>query len=454
MSERYSKIFSLSENLYAEGSPVVIKAGALLKDNKENKLIAQLKLQNISQKSITRVKVELTSLDSAGNPIANSIIHEYSDLTVTQGTDFGTQTPIIISNLTVTSYIPCIKEVTFTDGTLWNDNGSSLKSTQNQTVPTKNHAGPSKKKKNLKLSILVPVLAVLIAVFGYFVGYPMIARLSGNHTVYINMYNVKNYKIPVGTKEIKADAFKNCDFLESVTIPNTVSTIGDSAFFSCGSLKSIEIPNSVTSIGDSAFFGCDSLKSIEIPNSVTSIGESAFYACDNITSVVIGDGVETIGQWAFSDCVNISSLTLGKNVTYIGNGAFRELHKLNSIVIPDSVKTIDMFAFSRCHNLSSITLGKNVQTIGKGAFDEAYALTTIVIPNNVTTIGEEAFDRCENLTSVVIGSGITSIGANAFSKCNRLCDIYYAGTEEQWNSLDRPYFSKYINIHCNYNPAN
>ena len=33
MSERYSKVFSLPENLYAEGAPVVIAAGALLKDN-------------------------------------------------------------------------------------------------------------------------------------------------------------------------------------------------------------------------------------------------------------------------------------------------------------------------------------------------------------------------------------------------------------------------------------
>ena len=33
MSERYSKVFALSENLYATGSPIIIEAGALQKDN-------------------------------------------------------------------------------------------------------------------------------------------------------------------------------------------------------------------------------------------------------------------------------------------------------------------------------------------------------------------------------------------------------------------------------------
>ena len=55
MSERFSRIFSLAENLYSEGSPIIIKAGALLKDNETNMLIAQLKMQSISDKMIKLV---------------------------------------------------------------------------------------------------------------------------------------------------------------------------------------------------------------------------------------------------------------------------------------------------------------------------------------------------------------------------------------------------------------
>ena len=45
MSERYAKLSHLPENLYMEGSPVIIAAGALLKDNQTGRVIAQLKLR-------------------------------------------------------------------------------------------------------------------------------------------------------------------------------------------------------------------------------------------------------------------------------------------------------------------------------------------------------------------------------------------------------------------------
>ena len=43
MSERYSKLSALPENLYSTGAPVIIAAGALLKDNQTGKVLAQLK---------------------------------------------------------------------------------------------------------------------------------------------------------------------------------------------------------------------------------------------------------------------------------------------------------------------------------------------------------------------------------------------------------------------------
>ena len=59
----------------------------------------------------------------------------------------------------------------------------------------------------------------------------------------------------------------------------TVVSIGDAAFRDCAYISSVTIPNSVTSIGVSAFSGCKRLTSIEIPNSVTEIGGGAFFSC-------------------------------------------------------------------------------------------------------------------------------------------------------------------------------
>lgn len=55
-------------------------------------------------------------------------------------------------------------------------------------------------------------------------------------------------------------------------------------------------------ICDSAFSMCNFLTSIIVPNSVTSIGEGAFYKCSSLSNIVISDSVTDIGDWAFVNC--------------------------------------------------------------------------------------------------------------------------------------------------------
>ena len=59
MSERYARLFSLPTNIGQDGCPVLISAGALLKDNNTGKLLVQLKLRNISKQVIKSVKIKV-----------------------------------------------------------------------------------------------------------------------------------------------------------------------------------------------------------------------------------------------------------------------------------------------------------------------------------------------------------------------------------------------------------
>ena len=77
----------------------------------------------------------------------------------------------------------------------------------------------------------------------------------------------------------------------------------------CSSLESVVIPDSVTSIGYAAFCGCSSLTSVIIGDNVTSIDERAFYGCSSLTSVTIGDSVTSIEYYAFYNCSNLTSVT-------------------------------------------------------------------------------------------------------------------------------------------------
>ena len=63
-----------------------------------------------------------------------------------------------------------------------------------------------------------------------------------------------------------------------------MTSIGEAAFKASG-LESVTIPNSVTSIERATFELCRSLTSVTIPNSVTSIEKSAFENCKNLKKV-------------------------------------------------------------------------------------------------------------------------------------------------------------------------
>ncbi len=226
-----------------------------------------------------------------------------------------------------------------------------------------------------------------------------------------------------------------------IAIPSTlggygVTSIGEYAFSIRSSITNISIPNSVTSIGDYAFSDCSNLASINIPDSVTSIGDYAFSDCSNLASINIPDSVTTIGNGAFSECSSLTSITILEGVTSIGKGAFRWCSSLTSISIPDSVTSIGEWTFFHCSSLTSIKLSDNVTSIGEYAFNECYNLTSITIPDGVTSIDDLAFWACGSLASISIPDSLTSIGGAAFYACYNLTDVYYGGSEQQWNNIE------------------
>lgn len=120
MSERYTKLFSLPENLYTESSPVVIAAGALLKDNATGKVLAQLKLRNITARSIKALRISVTPLDTTGAPLGDAVSHQYLDLSAGRNDEFGQKTPVALSNAATRAFSAAVTEVIYYDNTLWN----------------------------------------------------------------------------------------------------------------------------------------------------------------------------------------------------------------------------------------------------------------------------------------------------------------------------------------------
>lgn len=119
MNDRYAKLFSLDSNLYAKTSPVIIEAGALLKDNTSGKTIAQLKFVNISNKIIVAIKVRIDAQDVTGNRLEGIEEFQYLDLRVGFDEEFGQTKPIIMPDATTRSFSVKCTAVVFDDGSVW-----------------------------------------------------------------------------------------------------------------------------------------------------------------------------------------------------------------------------------------------------------------------------------------------------------------------------------------------
>ena len=206
-------------------------------------------------------------------------------------------------------------------------------------------------------------------------------------------------------EEIKSNAFIRCFDLEEINVDENNQNFlsDDGVLFSknkdilvkCPTAKegSYIIPDIVVEIAENAFIACNGLTEIKIPKSVTKIGDFAFLSCSGLTS----------------------------------------------IKLPDKLTKINSSLFFGCEGLKSVRIPEGVTEIESGAFDNCTGLINVIIPDSVTGIGIGAFGDCTSLKNISIGSGMKKIGSTVFYKCDNISDVYFNGSEAQWNSIEIGY---------------
>lgn len=233
---------------------------------------------------------------------------------------------------------------------------------------------------------------------------------TSKKTAILTGYNSSNPDAPNGVFTLpgEVDGYK-------------IVKIGNSAFKGDLNITALEISDSVQEIGSSAFEGCENITTLKLSNSLKSIGSSAFQGCKKLAgTLVIPASVKTASDYAFYACRSLKKIVMLENESESG------------------VSDIGYAAFSNCEKVENVKLASGLTHIGVHGFKNCPILNNLVIPENrdgkEITLEHCSFDYCTGLVRVYISRSVKKFDCPfAYPCCDK--EVYYQGTEEEWNSL-------------------
>ena len=173
--------------------------------------------------------------------------------------------------------------------------------------------------------------------------------------------------------EIGKAAFYGCNSLDIIDLPEA-KNIGAEAFMSCGSPSKVSFPKAAT-IGACAF-AQTGIDTVTIPETVTSIDGGAFNYCN--LSKVIFNAPNCYMKESTLAYTNQDAYYLSANPAFFGNASLTEFD------FGKNVEIIPAYACTNVYALKKVSFRAAVTEIGKNAF---YGCPT---PDEITYAGTEA----------------------------------------------------------------
>jgi len=217
-------------------------------------------------------------------------------------------------------------------------------------------------------------------------------------------------------------------------IPDGVTTLDGYLLSQNAEITTVVIPDTITDFGatgvsatnaSSGAFKDSAVETVVLPEGMTTIPAAAFNGAKNLKSVNIPASVETIGVNAFRQTA-IETLTIPETVETIEYGAFRDMTSLTTVTIEGDVHIPD-YAFRGCTNLRTVYINGENATVGSNmAFCNASS-------NNPNT---------NNLTFYVKNASVASqvktcmgVGSNYYIYVGDTLVYSYVGNAAEVNKL-------------------
>lgn len=130
---------------------------------------------------------------------------------------------------------------------------------------------------------------------------------------------LRKITIPRETEYVGDYAFWVIDSLRGTLRLDSILYLGESAFSTTG-LDSVFLPDHLTSIGDNLFRDCSHLRYVQLPAALTAVPATCFWGTPSLHAITIPEPVRSIGYSAFYKS-GIEELTLPAQVDSLASGA-------------------------------------------------------------------------------------------------------------------------------------
>lgn len=217
----------------------------------------------------------------------------------------------------------------------------------------------------------------------------------------------------------------------NIVVPDTidgrkVTVLGNSTFQYCtqaSDIESVTLPDSLTTIEKNAFYNCEKLKSVTIPPNVSSIGLAAFV--EGLSESSLTEIKVDPENPYFSEKDGVVFSKDGTKLIVFPSG------RSGDYQIPDGTVSVGDYAFYYCVNVSSITVPGSVRSLGEGAFGNCSSLTKAVLKEGLEEIGEYAFQSSSGIRDIIIPASVKSVGKNGL-RLSSECRIRVLSTDTVW----------------------
>ncbi len=221
-----------------------------------------------------------------------------------------------------------------------------------------------------------------------------------------------------------------------------LTEIPDNLFYESYTLQSVQIPDTVTSIGYYAFYYCENLEKINTPKNLVSIGYSAFEGCFNLVEFKFPKSLKRLYSKSFSySGLREVTLDLDNDLEFIphdyfGDFYFSGCNNLVKVTLRGHFTRLRYYFISECNYLKKVDFSKaTIDLIPENSIYGCPSLSEILLPEEGNCYLDSGAIYNTGIESITITKAISEISNySPFTRNTQLRNIYVVPENTKFDS--------------------